>query len=60
MKTDFDIKKGNKDGEEESSVIDELARESNGMSGADICLICKEAGLKAIVEELSMIANNNN
>ena len=33
------------------AVIDELASESEGFSGAEIALVCREAGLKALTED---------
>lgn len=32
--------------------IETLARDSEGFSGAEIALVCREAGLKALTEEL--------
>ena len=33
------------------AVIEELATESEGFSGAEIALVCREAGLKALTED---------
>ena len=33
------------------AVIEELATESEGFSGAEIALVCREAGLKALAED---------